>query len=208
MSDQNETLLKEIFKAIPVRHKLQFLRETLASLEPELRQQLFQSLHEVRRTQRPSQPKPPPVRRRADGRKPLNRPPDSIRSQARVEPNTNPASGNPRQAKRSVQQNTPATPPKPPRVEKRQETHLSKSSVVTTQAELNQLATESKTEKDKKIEAVLKQFEQEKIIMLANDQTSIKKELFFLILWLIAGIAVLVGLAVGTRTLWEMINPS
>ncbi|MBO1320619.1 hypothetical protein [Acanthopleuribacter pedis] len=79
---------------------------------------------------------------------------------------------------------------------------------MTTQAELNQLATESKTEKDKKIEAVLKQFEQEKIIMLANDQTSIKKELFFLILWLIAGIAVLVGLAVGTRTLWEMINPS
>lgn len=204
MSDQSEALLKEIFKAIPVKHKLAFLRETLISLDPELRKQLFRSLHETKPTPNPPPKNAPPVRRRMQRPNSLYTPPVSIAT-AQAETSTAPARTNrPQQPSAKPAKQAPVTTANGFRSNR--ETAPPEAAVVSSQAELERLHQEPQEKKDQKIEDVLKKFEQEKVIMLATDQTNIKKELFMLLLWIVGGLTALIGLAVGTRSLFTFLG--
>lgn len=229
MTDPNDTLLKEIFKAIPAHHKLAFLRETLTSLDPELRRKLLQSLPSATVTQRspppkrrtglPNQPSAtPPPNPRATPAMPLQPKTGAIGYTGTPKPPQTPPYQRPALHRPEYQdQRTNSTASSANRPQNRPPVPASATTdaavnhlghaVVTSQNELDQLAQRTQDQKDAQVQAILKQFEQQKLTILAEDQTNIKKELFLLLVWVVVGLSLLVGLSVGAGKLWHFLFP-
>lgn len=225
MTDPNDTLLKEIFRAIPVHHRLAFLRETLTSLDPELRKKLLQSLPNSAVSQRT----PPPKRRTANPSATTTAPsqkapsspdaplesrrqhttPPATQGQGSSKPYQRPPLQRPEyQPKHTTTTATPTRPSSQERpVPQLTKPRKSAGAVVSSQNELDELEHLPQDQKDAQVQAILKQFEQQKITMHAQDQTNIKKELFLLLVWVFVGLSMLVGLSVGAAKLWEFLFP-
>ncbi len=223
MTDPNDTLLKEIFRAIPVHHRLAFLRETLTSLDPELRKKLLQSLPNGSVTQRtpppkrrvtnpddphrtaPQRPRPNPAQPLVSGTDPTHSPENQ--KQRHALPDQRP----PLQRPEYHAHHTGTTPThlssETQRVHQRDASKKTSGAIVSSQDELEKLEQRPKDQKDAQVQAILKQFEQQKITMHAQDQTNIKKELLLLLVWVVVGLSMLVGLSVGAAKLWELLFP-